>query len=316
VSLSRGSRAIGRLQVVATAVLFSTGGAAIKSTALGGLEVASLRSAFAAIALAAFLAANARRRRGTGDATPTRADDVDRVALGVAISYAATMTLFVVATKLTTAANAIFLQASAPLFVAPLAYAALGEPVGRGDLALMAALAVGVALFFAGVREPVATAPNPLLGNVAAIACALVWAMTVVGLRRLEAHGRDAARLTLLPGNLLVAVVAGMLASWREPIHGTDWLIVVYLGVVQIAVAYVLLTRGVRKIPALEASLLLLLEPLLSAVWAWLVHGEAVSVVAATGGAIVIIATAVRAWRRQRASNVGMSGRPEENTLP
>jgi drug/metabolite transporter (DMT)-like permease len=246
---------------------------------------------------------------------PVRGDDarLDRSALGVALSYAATMTLFVVATKWTTAANAIFLQASAPLFVAPLAYFALGERVERADLALMAALAVGVALFFVGVRAPVVTAPAPLLGNVAAMACALVWAMTVVGLRRLEARGRDAARLTLLPGNLLVAVLAGALASWSQPIGGADWLIVAYLGVVQIAVAYVLLTRGVRRIPAFEASLLLLLEPVLSALWAWLIHGEAVSLLAGLGGVVVVSATAARAWLRPRASDVGIDRRREQN---
>jgi DME family drug/metabolite transporter len=299
--MNEGSRALGRLQVVATAVLFSTGGAAIKATALGGLEIAALRSAFAAAALAVFLAFDARRSRVSAGVARTGADRLDPVSLGVALSYAATMTLFVVATKLTTAANAIFLQASAPLFVAPLAYSMLGERVERADVALMAALAVGVGLFFAGVRAPLTTAPAPLLGNVAALVCALVWAMTVVGLRRLEAHGRDAARLTLLPGNLLVAVVAGALAAWHAPIRSADWLIVGYLGVVQIAVAYVLLTRGVRRIPALEASLLLLLEPVLSAVWAWLAHGEAVSPLAGLGGAVVVSATATRAWLRQRA---------------
>jgi len=305
------TRAIGRAQVVATAVLFSTGGAAIKATALGGLEVAALRSAFAAVALASFLAFSARGRRHKISAG---SDRLDRSAFGVAVSYAATMTLFVIATKLTTAANAIFLQASAPLFVAPLAYLALGERVERGDLALMAALAVGVALFFAGVRSPMATAPAPVLGNLVAVGCALVWAVTVVGLRRLEAQGRDASRLTLLPGNLLVIVFAAALAPWREPIRAADWVIVAYLGVVQIAVAYVLFTRGVRRIPALEASLLLLLEPVLSAVWAWIVHGEAVSALAGLGGAIVVISTAARSWLRERASEAGMGRRREQNT--
>lgn len=307
------TRAFGRAQVVATAVLFSTGGAAIKATALGGLEIAALRSAFAAAALALFLAFSARRPRHSLSAG---ADRLDRSALGVAVSYAATMTLFVIATKLTTAANAIFLQASAPLFVAPLAYVALGERVERGDLALMAALTVGVTLFFAGVRSPTATAPAPVLGNLTAVACALVWAVTVVGLRRLEAQGRDASRVTLLPGNLLVAVFAAAFAAWREPIRAADWLIVAYLGVVQIAVAYVLFTRGVRRIPALEASLLLLLEPVLSAVWAWLVHGEAVSALAGLGGTIVIVSTASRSWLRQRASDAGMGRRQEQNTVP
>lgn len=315
--MSERARTIGRVQVVATAVLFSTGGAAIKATPLGGLEVAALRSAFAAAALALFLAFLTRRGRGAaGSQTPVGGDRIDGASLGVALSYAATMTLFVVATKWTTAANAIFIQASAPLFVAPLAYVALGERVERVDVALMVALAAGVALFFAGVRSPIATAPAPVLGNVAAVTCAVVWAMTVVGLRRLEAQGRDAARLTLLPGNLLVAVLAGALAPWRVPIRAADWLIVAYLGIVQIAVAYVLLTRGVRRIPALEASLLLLLEPVLSALWAWVVHGEAVSLLAGLGGAVVVVATAIHTWARQRASNVGIATRREDNAAP
>jgi len=171
-------------------------------------------------------------------------------------------------------------------------------------------------LFFAGVQEPVATAPAPLLGNIAAMICALAWATTVVGLRRLEMHGRDAARLTLLPGNVLAAVGAGLLASWREPIRAADWLVVGYLGVVQIAVAYVLLTRGLRKITALETSLLLLLEPVLNAVWTRVLHGEAVSALAGAGGAIVVSATGLRAWVRHRASSVGMARPPEENAAP
>jgi DME family drug/metabolite transporter len=198
--------------------------------------------------------------------------------------------------------------------VAPLAYVSLGERAERADVALMAALAVGVVLFFAGVHEPVATAPAPLLGNVAAMICALAWAMTVVGLRRLEAKGRDAARLTLLPGNVLVAVGAGLLAPWREPVHTADWMIVGYLGVVQIAAAYVLLTHGVRKITALETSLLLLLEPVLSAIWTRLLHGEAVPALAGAGGAIVVLATGFRAWARHRASTVGMVRPREDNT--
>jgi DME family drug/metabolite transporter len=305
--VSGDARAIGRLQVVATAVLFSTGGAVIKSTALDGLEIASLRSSFAALALALFLATDSRRAHCGCAAGQKQADRIDHVSLGVALSYAVTMTLFVVATKLTTAANAIFLQSSAPLFVAPLACTALGERVERADVALMAALAVGISLFFAGVREPLATAPAPLLGNIAAVACAVAWAVTVVGLRNLESHGRDVVRLTLLPGNLLVALGAGLSASWRAPIQSEDWLIVGYLGVVQIALAYVLLTRGVRKIPALETSLLLLLEPVLSTVWVALVHGETVSPLAGTGAAIVLAATAFRAWLRHRASAVGMA---------
>ena len=115
----------------------------------------------------------------------------DASTLGDSFAYAATMTLFVLATKWTTAANAIFLQASAPLFVAPFAYVALGERIRRNHLGLMAALTLGMTLFFVGARAPLATAPAPLYGNIAATVCALVWSLTLVGLRRLEAAGAD-----------------------------------------------------------------------------------------------------------------------------
>jgi DME family drug/metabolite transporter len=293
------ARTIGRLQVLATAVLFSTGGAVIKATSLDGLATASLRSAFAAMALGLYLAMFRPRTSFEASAHRRATDRFDAGTFGVALSYAATMTLFVVATKLTTAANAIFIQSGAPLFVAPIAYVVLGERIRRRDLKLMPLLAVGIALFFAGGREPLQTAPAPWLGNLVAVACALAWAVTLVGLRLLETTGRDVGRLILLPGNVMVAVVAGVLASWQWPIAGWDWLMLGYLGVMQIAVAYVLLTRGVRKIPAVEASLLLLLEPVLSAVWAWLVHGEALTVLAMSGGVLVLGATMARAGARE-----------------
>ncbi len=76
-----------------------------------------------------------------------------------------------------------------------------------------------------------------------------------------------------------------------------DWAAVTFLGVFQIALAYVFLVRGVRRVGALEASLLILLEPVLSPVWAWIIHGEQPSALAMLGGAIIVVATAVyTAW--------------------
>jgi drug/metabolite transporter (DMT)-like permease len=77
-----------------------------------------------------------------------------------------------------------------------------------------------------------------------------------------------------------------------------DWLIVGYLGVFQIGLAYVWLTIGVRRVPALEASLLLLLEPVLNAVWAWLVHGERPGPWSLAGCLVILLATSARAFRR------------------
>jgi drug/metabolite transporter (DMT)-like permease len=76
----------------------------------------------------------------------------------------------------------------------------------------------------------------------------------------------------------------------------SDWSIVVYLGVIQIALAYLLVTRGLAVIPALEASLILLVEPVLNPVWAWLVHGERPGPWAVAGGAVILGATTIKSW--------------------
>ena len=143
---------IHRAQVALAAALFATGGAAIKWTTLSGLQVAGLRSGLAAAALALFVPA--WRRHWT------------RASLVVGAAYAVTMILFVVANKLTTAANAIFLQATAPLYVMLLAPRLLGESPARGDRISALLLALGMALFFLGhdlalLREVVAVRPKP-----------------------------------------------------------------------------------------------------------------------------------------------------------
>ena len=88
------------------------------------------------------------------------------------------------------------------------------------------------------------------------------------------------------------------------PIQGStavDWAAVSFLGIFQIALAYVFLVRGVRRVGALEASLLILLEPVLSPLWAWMVHGEQPSALALAGGAIIVVATAAyTAWGERR----------------
>ncbi|MEO1576250.1 MAG: DMT family transporter, partial [Pseudomonadota bacterium] len=160
-----------RLLIILGAVLFSTGGAAIKGTTLGGLEVACLRSGVAFIALMLLVPAC---RRGWNLRTGL-----------VALSYATTLVLFVTATKLTTSANAIFLQSTAPLFLLVLSPWLLAEPVRRQDLGFMAAMSLGLLLLFSTSAEPSDMAPNPALGNALGAACGVTWALTLLGLRAL-----------------------------------------------------------------------------------------------------------------------------------
>jgi len=270
-----------RLYLLATAVLFSTGGAAVKACSLSNWQVAGLRSATAVLAL--LVAVPSTRARWTWPV----------VAVGA--SQAMTMISFVTATKLTTAANAIFLQSTAPLYVLLLAPFLLREPIRPRDLGFLAAFGVGLGVIFLGDRTPSATAPDPALGNLIAAGSGLAWAFTVMGFRWTARDPRTFGA-ALLAGNVIVALVALPL-GW--PIAGarpTDWAIIAFLGTVQIGLAYALLSVAMREVPALEAALLMLLEPVLNPVWTWLVHGEHVGSASLAGGAIVLAATAARTW--------------------
>ncbi len=276
------------MHVLAAALLFSTGGAAIKSATLDGWEVAAFRSLVAATAVLALIPG---ARRGWSWRT-----------LLVGCAYAATLILFVQATKLTTAANAIFLQSTAPVYLLVLGPWLLKERVRRADLWLMALVAVGVSLFFVGRQAPLRTAPDPATGNVLALVSGLAWAFTLSGLRWLGNHksGGEPAMATVAAGNLIAFLVS---VPEALPVVFTahDAAVIGYLGVFQIGLAYMFLTRGVRRISALECSLLLMAEPALNPVWAALVHGENPGVVNVAGGALILAASLGRALRRSGA---------------
>jgi drug/metabolite transporter (DMT)-like permease len=276
-----------RLRVLAAAALFSSGGAAIKAASLTAWQVASLRSAVAALTL--FLLMPEARRKPTPRA------------LLVGASYAATMVLFVLSNKLTTAASAIFLQSAAPLYVLLLSPWLLEERIRKVDLAYMGVLALGLGAFFVGLDPVSATAPNPGLGNVLATLSGVSWALTIMGLRALGRGGTDWGPSSALWGNVIAFLGCLPLAL---PVAGrpVDWLVIGYLGVFQIGVAYMFLLHGLRHVPALEASLLLLLEPVLNPIWAWLAHGERPGGWSIVGGILILAATVVKsAWSPSQA---------------
>jgi DME family drug/metabolite transporter len=269
-----------RLQLLAAALLFSTGGAAIKLCGLSSWQVAGFRSGAAAVVLAVL--------------TPASPRHWTLRTLPVAVAYAATLILFVIGNKLTTAANTIFLQSTAPLYVLLLGPWLLREPVSRRDLAFMAFLAAGLALFFVDAGPSFASAPDPWRGNVAGALSGVSWASTVVGIRWIGSSEPAGAITAIAAGNLLTLLICLPAALPVIGAHPADWALVLYLGAFQVALPYVLMSNGLRHVPALEASLLLLLEPVLNPVWAWLVHGEEPGALALTGGAIILAATVIK----------------------
>lgn len=271
-----------RIAVLGAALLFSTGGAAIKGTALSAFQVASFRSGIAALALLLFLPES---RRGYG-----------RELLPAALCYAGTLGLFVVATKLTTAAAAIFLQSTAPIWVLLFAPFLAQEPVRARDLPFVGAAAVGLALVFFGSRDAAATAPDPFVGNLCALGSGLFFALLMIFLRRMaKAGGPDRTLPATVLGNAFACLLALPFAFPVAPVALVDVASIAYLGVIQIGLAYWLFSRALRTVPALDAALLILLEPVLNPLWTWLLLGEQPSALALTGGGVMIAALAARA---------------------
>lgn len=275
---------LSRFQVLGAALLFSTGGVGIKLTRISSLELAFSRAAVAAVVLWLLL--------------PSWRRFWQPKALMVGACYAATMVSFVVATKYTMAANAIFLQSTAPLYVLLVAPRLLSEPNLRSDYFVTALLMLGLGLFFVGVDTASATAPDPFFGNCMAIVSGFALAFGLMGLRWLAREGAidgaETGGAAVLAGNVLAAFACLPFVFPFPEIASADLWLVGYLGAAQIGLGYWFLTRGIPRVPAIEVSMLLLAEPVLNAFWAWSWLGETPGMWSLLGCAVILGATCVR----------------------
>jgi drug/metabolite transporter, DME family len=287
------SKTLNRLLLFAAAFLFSTGGAAIKGCSLGSWQIACFRSGIAALTLVILLPEARRRWRST--------------TWLVAISYAATLVLFVTATKLTTSANAIFLQSTAPFYLLLLGPFVLHEPIRRIDLFVISAVATGAILLLFGSQRVAVTAPDPRLGNLLGVCTGLTWALTLTGLRwvgKRAGHAESPATV-VTAGNLIACLASLPMALPMTHVGMKDIVILLYLGIFQIGFAYAALARSIRHVPGLEAATLLLIEPVFNPIWTWLIHGERPSALALAGGTLIIMATfASTLWQARQRSIV------------
>jgi drug/metabolite transporter, DME family len=274
------------LFILAAAVLWSTGGLFIKWTSLSGLELSFGRSLLAAITVAIFT-----RHEGFG---------LNKVTALASVLYAALLLLFVLATKETTAANAIFLQYTAPVYLLLLEPLFYKEKFRSRDLITVTGCVLGMSLFFVGKLRP-----QDVTGNLLALASGFCFACYFLLLRHSKSRAVNRAS-SVIYGNLLVVLIAAPVGLKVLP-HMTrhDALSVLYLGVVQIGLAYTLFTvamaRGVRS---LDAGIIGYVEPVLNPIWVFLVLGEQPSAWALLGGSIIVVAvvchTLIEAKRGRR----------------
>jgi DME family drug/metabolite transporter len=275
------------LLVLGAALLWSTGGLFIKWTSLSAVELTFGRSLLAAVTVALFTRHEGFRLNAMTALT--------------CVLYAALLLLFVIATKWTTAANAIFLQYTAPIYVLVLEPLLYKEKFRRSDMLVVAACVAGMSLFFVGKLSP-----QDVSGNLAALASGLCFACYILLLRHPHTQRVNRAS-SVIYGNLLLVVFtapAGLSALGR--MTAWDGVSVLYLGVFQIGLAYTLFTLGMaRGVRSLDAAIVGYIEPVLNPVWVYLFLGERPSTWAILGGSIIIAAVAAHSILGARKRNRG-----------
>jgi len=267
------------LFLVLAAVLWSTGGLMIKSTTWQPLAIMVGRNIFSSVMLLLYL------RR-----LPTH---WTRWKVVAAVSHLLTAFLFITSTKLTTAANAIFLQYTAPLYIILLGFWFLREKPTRTDWLSMPVIFAGMFLFFGDKLSL-----EGLQGNLLAALSGVTMAMMTVALRA-QKEGTPIESILIAQ---LFSLVVGWPLLFRESWTATNWLIVAYLGIFQIGFAFLLFTSALRHVPAIEATLIGTLEPVLNPLWVALFMDERPGAFAVIGALIVLSGIAINAVGSARAA--------------
>jgi drug/metabolite transporter (DMT)-like permease len=265
------------LYLLITVLLWSTSGLIVKVLDWHPLAVSGTRSAIAAVVIWIYL----RRPRFVWSVT----------LISGAITYLGAQTLFVAATTLTSAANAIFLQYTAPVWVALFGIWYLGERARAVDWWTMSAIFVGMALFFGDELSP-----EGVQGNLLAILGGITFGWMILFMRKQKDGSPESVALL---GNILCALVGlpVVLLAWGEgTLPGpSSWLLLLLMGVLQLGVPYLLYSRAIRHLHALESVLIQMLEPILNSLWVFLFISERPGPWSIAGAVVVLVVVTVRA---------------------
>ena len=265
------SRFKGIMSAVIASVLWSIGGLLVKLLDWNPVAISGTRSIIAALVLLAYIK------------KPKITKSKPQI-LG-AIAYSTTVLFYVIANKLTTAANAILLQYTAPIFVALLSFWILKEKVHWYDIVSIGVVIFGMGLFFI---EDVSS--GNILGNIIAIVSGFTLACCTLALR---AQKDGSGMETICLGNLLTFIIA---IPFILKVEATmrDLIVAISLGVFQLGISYIFYVNSLKYITALEAILIAVFEPILNPLWVYIFLREKPGINAIIGGVIVIIAVTLR----------------------
>lgn len=262
----------GILAVFLTAILWSSGGLFIKLISLDSMELSFFRCAIAAVVFALMFRKKILK--------------LNSLALLNSFAYAAVLILFVIATKTTTAANAIFLQSTAPIYVLIFEPLLTKTKWERINIITIVVCFLGMILFFMGDLTP-----GDIKGNIAALLAGVAFAAFFLGMKKNEPQYGESS---IFYGNVIVALICIPFITDMNSISVQDFAMVSFLGIFQIAFAYALFSYGLKRIIAVEASIISMFEPVLNPIWVFIGYGEVPSFYAIIGGIIIMTAITVR----------------------
>jgi drug/metabolite transporter (DMT)-like permease len=261
-----------------TAVLWSTSGIFLKILNWQPIAVLAGRSLFSGLVFLVYLRRIPRR--------------FTRWQWVAALSSVLTQFLFITATQMTTAANAIFLQYTAPIYILLLGYWFLREKPSRADWVAMLVIFAGLGLFFGD-----SLSPGGFTGNLLAIISGVTMALMTVAMRA-QKDGSPAESFLL--ANMLGLLLGGYFI-FQQPWTAANWAGIAYLGIFQIGLAFLLYSIAIKVIPALETTLIGTLEPILNPIWVFLFIGEMPGPMALVGGLVVLVGVTISSIASARA---------------
>ena len=282
--------------VLAAALLWSTGGLFIKEVTLDAWGVSFWRSSFAAITISIIYFF---RRAQWSDRKTEWREWFSPFVLASALCYALLLVLFVIATKLTTSANAIFLQYTAPIYVLFIEPMLSRAKMKRADLITVAISVAAMALFFIGKFEP-----RGFWGNIAALVSGVAFAAYALILKHERATEQSRWQIVIV-GHLIIASAMAVIALTGQTnvsVSSGDFMRLLYLGIIQIGIAYAFFTYGIAHVRAIDATLIAMVEPVLNPVWVFLGVGERPANFAIAGGLIILSLSIIRTVRGSKES--------------
>lgn len=262
----------GIIAIIIAALLWSTGGLFIKLISLDAYQLSFYRSIFSALTFFILFG--------------RKALVLNFSVIINSVFYAGILILFVVATKLTTAANAIFLQYTAPIYVLIFEPLILRTPLRKINVISVIIAFVGMTLFFVGEISPA-----HFEGNLVALLSGICFAAFLIGIRKSDESYRVPA---IFWGNILIPILCFNFVYPEFKIEMHDLLMIAYLGIFQIGLAYAVFTYSIKRIEGIEAALIAMIEPVMNPIWVYIGYGEKPSPYAILGGLIILTTITIR----------------------